>query len=72
MLIELAYKEFLGLPLVGYLGIMTFLSLLFTFLIGFLNRRGVRIFPFSWHPRMAWISITLAILHGILALSTLL
>ena len=72
MLIELAYKELFGLPLVGYLGIMTFLSVLFTFVVGFLNRRSIRVFPFRWHPRLAKVSITLALIHGLLALSTFL
>lgn len=72
MLTELAYQELLGLPLVGYLGIFTFLSVLLTFLVGFLNRRGVRVIPFRWHPRLAWLSISLAFIHGLFALSTLL
>jgi cytochrome b561 len=72
VLTELAYQELFGLPLVGYLGIFTFLSFLLTFLVGFLNRRGIRLIPFRLHPRLAWLSITLAFVHGLFALSTLL
>ncbi len=59
-----------GKPLIIYLGILTALSFLFTASIGFMNFKGLahRI-PFRWHPRMAVISIILALIHGLLGIS---
>jgi hypothetical protein len=37
--------------------------------VGALNYRGIQIIPFKWHPRLAVITIIVAILHGILGLS---
>lgn len=51
-----------------YVGILTLLSFLFTALIGFLNFRGNHKIPFRWHPKMAALSITLALIHGVLGI----
>jgi hypothetical protein len=59
-----------GTPLIVYLGILTLLSFLLTALIGFMNFKGfVRKIPFRWHPKMAVVSIVLALFHGLLAFS---
>lgn len=55
-----------GRPLIMYLGILTLSSFIFTATIALLNRRGITIIPFKWHPRMAAFSIALAIIHGTL------
>jgi hypothetical protein len=68
MLSEIAYFQIFGKPLVLYLGIITLLSFITTASIGLMIFRGVRI-PFKFHPAMAGISLTLGIIHGILALS---
>ncbi|MBM3309288.1 MAG: hypothetical protein FJY77_03455 [Candidatus Altiarchaeales archaeon] len=60
----------LGKPLLMYLGILTLVSLLFTALIAGLNKKGVKVIPFQWHPRMAAVAIFLALLHGLLAVLT--
>ncbi len=57
-----------GKPLIMYLGIITLCSFLFTALIGFLNLKGIQKIPFKWHPVMAGISITLALIHGLLGI----
>lgn len=49
-----------------YLGILTLSAFLLTALIGYLNYKGNHRIPFKWHPRMAAMAITLAILHGLL------
>jgi len=49
-----------------WLGVITLLSISFTALIALLNKRGIHKIHFKWHSRMAAISITLAIIHGIL------
>jgi hypothetical protein len=65
----LAYTLILGKPVIMYMGILTYLSFIFTAIIGYLNFKGKTIIPFKWHPRMAVTSITLATLHAILGLS---
>lgn len=55
-----------------YLGITTFLLLLFTATVGFLNLKGISVIPFKWHPRLALTTIVVALIHGILGLSILL
>jgi len=64
MLENLIYFQILGKPLIMYFGIITLLSFLFTASIAVLNQKGIHFIPFVWHPRMAIISITLAIMHG--------
>lgn len=68
MLEYITYYQILGRPLIFYLGIITLSSFLFTASIAVMNRRGIAIIPFKWHPRMAAISITLAIIHGTLGI----
>lgn len=51
-----------------YAGIVVLLSFLITASIGFLNYKGNHKIPFKWHPRMAAISISLAIIHGALGI----
>jgi len=51
-----------------YAGILVLLSFSFTALIGLLNYKGIHKIPFKWHPRMAAISISLAIIHGTLGI----
>lgn len=69
MIRNIAYFLIFGKPLVLYLGFLTFLSFLFTALIGLLNFKGIRKIPFRWHPRMVIVSFTLALIHGLLAIS---
>ena len=54
----------LGKPLIMYLGIMTFLSLIFTASIGYASYHGIKWIPFKYHPWMAMITIVLAVIHG--------
>ncbi|MDO8424734.1 MAG: hypothetical protein Q7S70_02225 [bacterium] len=69
MVRDFAFFVILGKPVVFYLGIITLSSFLFTASIAIMNKRGITIIPFKWHPRMAKTSLTLALIHGILALS---
>ncbi len=68
MLENISYYLIFGKPLVMYLGILTLLSFLFTALIAILNKNGVDKIPFKWHPRMGIISVSLALIHGFLAI----
>lgn len=69
MLEYITYYQILGKPLIMYLGILTLSSFLFTASIAVLNVKfGIAKIPFKWHPRMAAISITLALIHGTLGI----
>ena len=69
MLEYITYHLIYGRPLIMYLGILTLSSFLFTAAISVLNVKfGINKIPFKWHPRMAAISITLAIIHGTLGI----
>ena len=68
MLEDIAYYLILGKPIIFYLGIITFLSFLSTAIIGLLNFKGIKTIPFKWHPRMAVLSICLAIIHASLGI----
>jgi hypothetical protein len=69
MVSSIAYYFIFGKPVIFYLGILTFLSFCFTASISILFRRGISYVPFKWHPRMAFISLSLAAIHGFLAIS---
>jgi hypothetical protein len=47
---------------------ITLLSFLFTASIAFLNHKGNHKIPFAWHPKMAGVSIALAIIHSVLVM----
>lgn len=68
MLRSITYFLIFGKPLIMYLGIITLVSFLFTATIAALNLKGIHNIPFKWHPRMARISIALAIVHGVLGI----
>ena len=66
MLQEISYYLIFGKPLIMYLGILTLCGFLFTASIAVMNKKGIRIIPFAWHPRMAMIAICCAVIHGVL------
>lgn len=66
-LAEISYYMIFGKPLIFYLGLSTITSFFFTASISVMNRRGIHVIPFKWHPRMAAFSLTLASIHGFLA-----
>ena len=69
MIQNIAYYLLFGKPLIMYMGILTYISLVSTAIIGYLNFHGVHIVPFKWHPRFAITSIILASLHALMGLS---
>jgi hypothetical protein len=72
MIQNIALTSFLGLPLVLYGGIFTFLSLSFTATVGFMNYKGMKGLPFKWHPRLAVCTIIIGLIHAIFGLSVFL
>ena len=61
---ELAYKMFMGLPMIGWGGIITLALLILTFSIGFLNHRGIRVIPFKYHKPAAAATLLFGVVHG--------
>jgi len=68
MLAEISYFMIFGRPLIMYLGIVTLLIVLITASIAILNMKGIDTIPFVWHPRLAVLSICLALFHGMLGI----
>jgi len=69
MISSIAYSPILGKPLIMYGGILTVLLLLLTAATAIMNRRGINLIPFAWHPRLAIITITLGAIHALFGLS---
>lgn len=69
MISSIALTLLFGKPLVMYGGILTFFLLIFTATVGALNFKGIHVIPFKWHPILAIITITVAIIHGLMGLS---
>jgi thiosulfate reductase cytochrome b subunit len=63
------YILVLGLPLVIWFGILTFLCLFSTAILGILVLKGRYNIPFTWHMRMAALTITFAVVHVLLVLT---
>ncbi len=68
MLQEVSYFLIFGKPLILYLGFITICSFLVTASIPLLRKRGLIHVPFTWHVRMAGLSIALGLFHGILGM----
>ncbi len=66
---NIAYQMILGFPVIGYLGIFSYLFLLATALVMVLTRRKIKRIPPKYHFMLARITIVLATVHGILALA---
>ncbi len=63
----ISYYPILGKPLIMYAGIATLLSFSLTAFIGYTNyHKKFNIIPWKYHPPMAALSLSLAILHGII------
>jgi hypothetical protein len=69
MIQSIAFTLIFGKPVIMYGGIFTLFLLLTTATIGYLNHHGRPIIPFKWHPRMAALTITVAIVHALFGLS---
>ena len=67
MLEQITYYSIFGKPLIMYLGILTFLSLVSTITIIVLKKKGYKI-DFKWHPRFAILTLILATIHGLLGI----
>ncbi len=71
MIHSIAYYLILGKPLIVYMGLLTFSSLLFTAFISVSNVKfNYHVIPFKWHPRVAAVTITLALIHATLGIGS--
>ena len=61
---ELAYKELLGLPIIGWGGLISITLLVLTFSTGYLNHKGIRIIPFKYHKPLAILTLIFVTIHG--------
>ncbi len=66
---NIGYYMIWGLPIAGYFGIITFVFLLATASTMFLTRRQIVIIHVNYHKTLAIITISMAIIHFILAIS---
>jgi len=64
----IAYTLLFGKPLIMWGGMVTFLCFLFTAYISFSNAQGNHAVPFKWHKRMAILSLSIALFHGLLGI----
>jgi hypothetical protein len=63
MITSIGHIQLFGLPIALYFGIVTFICLLATVTIGILVLKGKYHIPFTWHMRMAAITIVFALIH---------
>ena len=68
MLNNITYYPIYGKPFILYLGIITLISFVITASIGISIHEGLRNIKFKWHPIVAGISISLAVIHGTLGI----
>ncbi len=71
MLALLASATVFGLPLAIVLGIIAFLCMVITALLGVLVMKGRYNIPFAWHMRIAALTIILVIVHAVLVIAWL-
>lgn len=71
MLGLLASMTVFGLPLAIVFGIIAFVCLLVTALLGYLVLKGKYSIPFAWHMRMAAATVIIAIVHIVLVIAWL-
>lgn len=66
---EITYFLIFGIPFIVYLGIVTIIMFIITALLALLKKKGKIKISIKWHYRLAYISIILALIHGILGIS---
>lgn len=69
MISKIALIMFLGKPIIAYGGMLSYVLLLSTAVVGFLNHKGIHTIPFKWHPRLALTTIIIATIHGLFGLA---
>ena len=62
---EFTYYLIFGIPFIVYLGILTVFIFIITALLALLKRKGKIKISIKWHYNLAYVSIILALIHGI-------
>ena len=68
MLENITYFPIFNIPFIVYLGIITIFVFFTTALIAFLKRKWKIKISINWHYYLAYISLTLGLIHALLAL----
>jgi cytochrome b561 len=68
MIALITFYPILGLPLIAWGGMFTFLCLIITASIAYLTVNNIKPLPVNWHYKMAWLTIILSVLHGLAAI----
>ncbi len=63
MISSIGHIQIFGLPIALYFGIITFICLSITLVIGVLVFKGLYNIPFKWHMRMAVVTIFFLAIH---------
>lgn len=66
---NIAYSYLFGIPILGLLGILSYLLLWSTALVMILSRRKIAKIKAKVHFRLAYITIIVATIHAILAIA---
>jgi hypothetical protein len=62
-------SAWITLPMIIVAGIILFLCLIGTAVIGYMIIKGKGHIPFSWHLNLARLTIVIALIHGFLAMA---
>ncbi len=65
---SIAYQPILGFPVIGYLGILSYVLLVITGALMAVAKRRKKRLPMKRHHRFAMVTLAAATIHGILAL----
>lgn len=71
MFTQITFYKILGLPLLMWGGIFTFILLLITALVAYLTVKNIRPYPVKLHYQLAIIVIILSLIHGLAAILAL-
>jgi len=69
-ILRFAYTTFLGMPMIAWLGIVSYVLLFFTGFLQVLKTKKKIKLSFKAHKTMAMITIVLATIHGLLVMFT--
>ncbi len=72
MIAQMALSPILGIPMIAWGGMVTFLCFAFGAYIGYQNRKGNMSIAPTWHFRMAYIGLGLGVFHGVIGMLALL
>jgi len=65
----MALSAWITLPMIITAGIILFICLVGTAVLGYMIIKGKGNIPFSWHMNLARLTIVIALIHGFLAMA---